>query len=225
MAMLLKDRDSTDRHLNAGRRHMRLCQEVPGCDQFSASIQPALQNLEAKAAVTKSKIIIRENTLDTLKLRERIAEKKIRTLFERCLQHDRDNIGSHTVEHLFPEGRRTPYVTGERKRKVDMMEQIAKRGEALAADHPLQETITDLKSAIAGARELLAQYSESQLAVKLVTAEEQIAQTNVRRTYEANYLDARKLYGKDVAESIFPDLRTAKEPESTVTPPAPVAAA
>jgi len=217
MAMLLKERDSTDKHLNAGRRHSRLCQEVPGCDQFLSTISPSLANLEAKAAVTASKIIERENTLDTLNLRERLCDKKIRTLFERCAQYDRDNIGANVMQHLFPEERLTPYVTGERKKKTDLMDQIVKRSETLAADHPLQAIVAELKTAIVSIREQMTKYADSQLAVKLATADESVAQAAVRKMYEANYLDARKLYGKEIAESIFPELKTARETDSSAT--------
>jgi hypothetical protein len=58
--------------------------------------------------------------------------------------------------------------------------------------------------------------------VKMASAAETITKAEVRRMYEVKYLDASKAFGKDIAESIFPDLMTSanteKEPAPTVVP-------
>ena len=46
--------------------------------------------------------------------------------------------------------------------------------------------------------------------LKSAEAEEEIAQGKLRRKYEANYLDARKAWGRVFADRLFPQLKAAK---------------
>jgi len=50
---------------------------------------------------------------------------------------------------------------------------------------------------------------EAVRSVKFAKAEEEIAQANLRRQYEANYLNARMNFGKISAEQLYPSLSKA----------------
>lgn len=48
MARMLSDRESTERHLDSTRRHVRLCKQVKGAEPLAAAIEPAYQELLQK---------------------------------------------------------------------------------------------------------------------------------------------------------------------------------
>ena len=65
-------------------------------------------------------------------------------------------------------------------------------------------------------------YEEKVRQVKLVEAEGEIAKEALIRKYELNYLEARKTYGRQQAEKLFPRLSTRlpdteEEPEEQTT--------
>ena len=211
MATMLRESNSSEKHLNAGRRLVRLSKEVPGCEQFGAGITPALVILGDKVEQTEIKTINREDALDDVKLKERQLNNGIKTVYERCGQYDRENIGAAVVMKLFPDGKYTGITSADRASKADMVDQIGTKAEAFGADHPLTAQIAVLKTLCTALREALAQYAAAQHSVKIASAEEEIARAEVRKVYEANYLDARKTLGRDIAETIFPDLATTKE--------------
>jgi hypothetical protein len=53
MAQLLYERQSTDTHLNAARRHMRLCRKFKGAEQYATRIETYHKDLEEKQKVTE----------------------------------------------------------------------------------------------------------------------------------------------------------------------------
>jgi hypothetical protein len=218
MATLLRDKDSSEKYLSAGRRHCRLCKEIPGCEPFSVTIQPSLKTLEEKVELTKAAIINREDALDVTRLNDRMVNQAVKTLYERTSQHDRENVGAGMIVKLFPDGKLSTITLLEKTKKVDAVDMLVKRAGTLDTNHPLAAPLQALQTQTAAARTAITNYNTATYNVKMASAEETIAKAEVRRMYEANYLDARKAFGKDVAESIFPDLMSSANTEKESVP-------
>jgi hypothetical protein len=92
MATMLNDRDSTDRHLDLTRRHIRLCKQVKGASSLATAIEPALQALLQKQAATKTKLDARQDALDDFILRDLELDDGVRTAFEKCKQFAQANL-------------------------------------------------------------------------------------------------------------------------------------
>lgn len=106
MAIMLTDRDSSDRRLDATRRHIRLCKQMPGAEALATAIETVYNTLLEKQAETKSKHQARQDALDDFILSDAILDDQVRTAFERCKQHDRENPGTPVLMRLFPDGER-----------------------------------------------------------------------------------------------------------------------
>jgi hypothetical protein len=218
MPTLLNKNHSSQKHLNATRRHCRLSKQINGCERFAAEITPAYNNLNAKKVITESKEVEREDSYDDLLLKEGTLDGKIKTVFERCSQYDRDNMGAGTVKKIFPEGKFTVITSLDRNLKPDAAKQIAVRCEALGEKHPLFNSGAELRTLSTVLQAGLDLHDTKISEVKMAEVEEDIAQAEVRKIYESNYFDARKLMGKDLAEKIFPQITAAKQPKLPKSP-------
>jgi hypothetical protein len=213
MPRLLYDKDSTSRHLDITRRHIRLCQQISSAEQYIASIHPVIQELAAKQAVTNEKIELRQNTLDDLVLNDADLDNSVKTAFEKCKQYDRDHPAERITARMFPGEKFSHITNAPRLEEPNLVEQIAIRFESLSSDHLLAGIAADLREKIDASRSKITLYQDAIRAHKMAEADEEIAQLNVRRQYEANYLNARKDLGRVLAERLFPQRSMNAAPE------------
>ena len=206
MAIMLRDKESTDKHLNAGRRHIRLCKQVKGAEKYASNMETAYSQLVNKKKLTEEKSDARVYAYDDMIFRDMDLDNGVRTSFEKCKQFDRDNPGQAVLNKIFPEGKFTVITNVERTKEPDVVEQLAVRFENLGGDHPLYGTAAYLRERITASRESINAYYEAIRGQKVAEAEEEIAQADFRRQYEANYLDARKEFGRTMAERLFPSI-------------------
>jgi hypothetical protein len=198
---------------------MRLCKQVKGAEQLAAAIEPAYRELLQRQAAARVKLEARQETLDLAILRDAELDDSVRTAFERTVQFDRDNPGAQVLLKIFPDGGFSEITRTERAKAPDVVEQLALRLESLGEQHPLRSLAADLRAKTMVAREMQAAYLEGIRSQKAAEAEEEIAQANLRRQYEVNYLEARKALGRTVAERLFPRLGGGEEPEEPVPAP------
>jgi hypothetical protein len=216
---MLSDRESSERHLDSTRRHIRLCKQVKGAEQLAANIEPAYRDLLQKQAATRAKLEAREDAHDDAVLRDGELDDAVRTAFERTKQFDRENPGAQLLLKIFPQGRFSDITRTERAKEPDVVEEVAMRIASLGENHPLNPIAADLRAKIEAARASNAAFLEAIRNQKLAEAEEEIAQANLRRQYEFNYLDARKTLGRAVAERLFPQISVSEPPEEPEQPP------
>jgi len=79
-----------------------------------------------------------------------------------------------------------------------------------------------LRTAISEANAAFKAHDEAVTAVQVADAAESLAASNLRKQYEANYLDARKQLNRALAERLFPASRASTPPPAAPVPaPAP----
>lgn len=223
MARILYENESSARHLNYTRRHIRLCKQTKGAEKFAAFIQALYDELIVRQKAAGEKDQERENSYDDLILSDTVLDDSVRTAFEKCKQYDRDNPGKAILLKMFPDGKFTPIINTERTVEPDVVEQLALRFESLGAEHPLIGMAADLRARIQQTRQAIGVYNETIRQQKLAEAEEEIARGALRRKYEANMLDARKEFGKTLADRLFPQITRVAEEEEQPPPANPTA--
>ena len=196
MAQLLYEKQSTKVHLNATRRHMRLCRRASGAEEAITAIEVYYQALTEKQKATEEAEVNREMTLDDVYHFDDILDDDVISCHEDCKKYDRKNPGRSVLLQLFPDGKYTSITKTRLSDEPDKAGQLVSRIEALAADHPLNNFVETLNANIANCRNALAIYHQSITAEKSAKAEESIAKANLRRQYEFNYLDLAKKFGK-----------------------------
>lgn len=221
MATMLRGDMSSEAHLNAVRRHMRLCGVGKGADVYAAAIKPAFDELVAKSRAATLKREDRQNALDVVILLDGDLDDCVRTAFEKFNQLDRASKKKPILKTIFPDGKFSSITSVNRLKEPDVVEQLAMRIESLGSQHPLFSIAAELREKVEASRKAIAELFAAITRQKKAEAEEEIAQIALRRRYEINYLEARRELGRYAAERLFPTYtnhpRTEDQPEA---PPA-----
>ncbi len=211
MAQLLYEKQSTKVHLNATRRHIRLCRRATGTEEVVAAIEPFHQTLIEKQKATEEAGLNREMAHDDVYHCDNILDDDVISCYEDCKKHDRKNPGRPVLLQLFPDGKYTTITKTRLKDEPDKVGQLVSRIGALGADHPINSMVEALNTGIENCRTALSSYNQSITDEKAAQAEEDIAKANLRRQYEFNYLDLAKKFGKGHADRFFPVLRSSNK--------------
>lgn len=207
MAHLLRDADSSKKHLGTVRRHKRLCNAVKGAEFLSVAIDGAYVRLSNTVAEKNKAIETEEDAQDDRDLRGREGADLLRTTSERAKQHDRDMPGDNVFERIYPEGGFSDFVGSNGTTSAASCRLIATRIHDLGQNHALAPLKADLEARAVTIDDAHKNLEDTLRARKLAEAEDELAQGALRRAYEANWLDAQKKFGKTAAERLFPRLR------------------
>ena len=210
MAEMPRDADSTERHLSVVRRHMRLCRSVKGADFLIAAIEPQYKRQQDTLAVKETANEAEEDGQDDLELRGRESADILRTTAERAKQYDRENPGESTFAKIFPEGGYSDFIASNGTVSSITLSLIATRIKDLGAAHALATLGADYTTRAAVLETAQKTLDDAHRATKLAEAEDELAQAALRRAYEANWLDARKKFGRVQSERLFPRFRRRK---------------
>ncbi len=207
MAQLLYARDASRKHLGATRRHQRLCRQLTGTGPLVDAIQLPYHELKHKYVATQKLEEQREDRYDDLLIADTLLDDQVRNVFRRCEEHDRTTPTAAVLPLIFPQEKFGPIVNMNMQQEPDAVANLALRLESLGNEHVLFPLAKELRTRITASRKAIAAYEASGQRMKQSRAEEQIAKATLRRQYEANYLDARKQFGKARAERLFPKLK------------------
>jgi hypothetical protein len=204
MARLLYDRQSTETHLTFAQRHVRLCHQVNGTETLVQSILPTISALESKKNITSTKSIDRDAAHDKLVLTDSLLDDCVRTTFERARQYDRENPGRLVLTQIFPDGKFSGITSAPLDKEADLAEKLLLRIQSLGASHPLGSMVAPLQQAIQNCRAAQQSFINAITAQKSAEAEEEIAQAALRKQYELNFYEASRLFGRTLADRLFP---------------------
>lgn len=217
MARMLTDRESSALHLSTARRHQRLSRRYRR-DSLVTAIEPLIADLEAKSGITVAKIFETQAAYDNVLAADADQDDAVRNLFNAGEQHDRSNPTSPALPTLFPGGGFGDLIDEPLAQEPESVSALATRVDTLGAQHPLAAHAATLRAAAQDVRDALKAQNDALRAQKSAEAEEEIAQAALRRQYEANYLDARRQWGRPFAERLFPRLYSGKAKDSGSEP-------
>ena len=212
MAQLLFDRHSTTVHLNIVKRHIRLARQVKGAEMLVTAIEPAYNELQAKAADTSKAADETEFKRDLLTFHDVALDDCLRDLNEASKKYDRDNPGIPVTTLLFPEGL-SPFVYAPIESEPALVEQLI-AGIGSLGKHPLAVHIAPLQEAAGKCKTAIAELKTAITAEKMAEALESIAKTNLTRQYEQNIYAASAKFGKTFANRLFTRINPQKKSES-----------
>jgi hypothetical protein len=205
MARLLYNQDSTALYKRLIRRHIRLCGQVKGGAPYALAIQPKLDNLLQKEQVLSAADEVYENTYDDLILKDADLDDSVRTLFERSKQYDREN-GERVSILLFPDLTFSDIINMPYAEEPKKVSSLIQKLETLEPGHELRSLIDFLQQRVNAVNVALEARKQAAENIRRCQVEVELARNDVKAQYEANYLEARKLLGKKVAESLFPKI-------------------
>ncbi len=215
MAQLLYARDSSQKHMSATRRHLRLCKQVKNTQGLVKQITPAYQLVGEKDQELQAQKLVREDRYDDMLMADNQLDDSVRNLFGKCEAFDRTHPGDNVLQQIFPERKFSHIVTMNRQEEPAMIEKLAMRLENLGEKHSLFPIAQELKQVVATTRKAIRAYQECVQLLKVCETECEMACTALRRQYENNYLDARKQLGRPLAERLFPTFNTKKKSDKT----------
>jgi exonuclease VII small subunit len=203
MARLLYKQDSTALHKRMARRHIRLCGQVKGGASYSQVMQVKLDNIIQKEQALYAAEELRENTYDDLVLKDSSLDDTVRTVFERTRQYDRENREGVSVL-LFPDLTFSNIVNISFSEESKKINSLIQKLETLDATHELRPLADLLQQKVDEVNTAIAARQQAADTVRKCQVDLELARNEVRVQYEMNYLDVRKSYGKQIAESLFP---------------------
>jgi hypothetical protein len=203
MAQMLHQKDSSAKHLRFGRRHIRLCGQISGAGQFAAAIQPKLDSLAAKVRERTAATEQRENAYDEVVFQDTQLDNAVRTVFERVKQYDREHT-TRTLDLLFPGRVYSDLVRMPLSEEPHAVNKIIVKIEGMNAGAEFQELADLLKQKTEVSIAAWNAYQQTVVDYNAIAAAEEVVKLEVRQQYEYNWLDARRAYGANVANSLFP---------------------
>jgi len=204
---------STDAHLNSAKRHQRMCKQTKGAENLATALEVPIKKLEEKQRATQTCKDTRDSYYDDMVLCDGALDDAIRNVSDGAKQYDRSNPGRMVYPLLFPDGKITSITRAPLLQEPDKAEQLLQRFGAFEGRHPLLAHVEPLTAAIGKVRTSITAYQNTITAEKTALANEELAQAELRKQYEFNYLDAVKLFGKNYANRLFPKGNTRKKEE------------
>ncbi len=211
MAKMLYDKMSSVVHLSYANRHARLCKRTKGAEGLSDAIQAPMINLKGKCENRLRYEEDKSAAYDDMQLSDALLDDVIRNLSDGAKQYDRANPGRSVHTVLFPDGKTTSITQASLINEPNLAMQVLQRIKSLPEGHELLEYETALENAIDACRASISSYQNSITDVKTAIAEEEMAQADLRKQYEFNYLDAIKMFGKNYANRLFPKASSKKQ--------------
>lgn len=187
-------------NIHAGERLARRYRQEGVANAIRAVIDP----LKVKMDITVERDLERQWAYDDILAADADLDDAIRTLYNSAEIFERENLGAGIITGLFPEGGFTVITDLSIAQESVAAEALATKVESLGAAHALAPHAVKLQTLAAAVRAALVAQDTAIRATKTAEADEEIAQTALRRQYEVNYLDARKNLGRTLAERIFP---------------------
>jgi hypothetical protein len=207
MAQRLQPKDSADKCINIGNRHIRLCNQMKGTEFLVVSIKPAITACSTKQKAVSDATEATEVAHDTWVFTDSILDTIVKNTASRCKEFDRSNPGASNFASIFPKG--IEVITREtREDEPDVVDKLAVRIEALGSAHELFPNAAKLREAAQKSRDAHTTYKELSKTVDTLKVELEITKSELIDKYIANMLDAEKAFGRDYANRLFPILRS-----------------
>ncbi|MCY1633070.1 hypothetical protein [Marinifilum sp. D737] len=216
MARQLSDSMSSEVHMNMSLRHSRSCRQTKGAAEFADKIDPFILVLDEKHLETKKMKLLQDNAYDDLVFTKGGLDDRIRSISDLAKQHDRENPANSISTLLFPKGGYSTILRYPFTKKADAAQEIKERIKSLGEEHSMAAQIPLLEADIAKVRTSIGKLQEAKTNVRTAVANEEVAQANLRKQYQHNYLDATKMFGKTFANRLFPQTATKKKIEEAV---------
>ena len=213
---MLSTRMSSESILSNVKRHQSLCKQVPGAEKFATAIQPVVDKLKEKHQISVNAFDDKGAAYDNVVLKDTMLDDVIRDISDAAKQYDRKNVGRGIYTDLFPDGKTTTITNASLGKEPDKADQLLQRFNIFEEGNPMLTQMAPLTTAIADTRTALTAYQQAITDEKKALADEAMAQEDVIRQYEFNFLDASKLFGKRYANRLFPKTPKPKKEELVV---------
>ena len=207
----LSEKDSAPRVIGATERHMRLSNQSPNGEKYKNAILPPYNELVEKKSLVEEKQKEVNFAQDIVWLKDDSLDNTMRDVGGRAKEYDRNNIGSNTLNLLFPGGNVGNVITMPNKEEPDAAHGIAQKVIALGEQHELYPFAAKIEEGVANCRAALAQQVTALQNLGDAKTALAISKMSVVRQYNANYFTAASDVNKEYAEKLFPRLRPAKK--------------
>lgn len=204
MTRKLSHRMSSEAILNNAIRHQRLCNEVVGAEKFATAIQTPIDKLKEKRQISLTATENKGAAYDLVVLKDTVLDDVVRDISDTAKQYDRKSVWHSICNVLFPKGKKPTITNAPLTKESDMANQLLLRLNSFEEGNSLLEFKTPLTAAIADNNTAITTYKQLITDEKKALADEALAQDDVVRQYEFNFLDATELFGKEYTNRLFP---------------------
>lgn len=216
MAIMPRASFSADRLINIGRRFVRLCtRDGAGVQKFIDAVSSALESLSQKSGDYSNAAFDRDTAVDVSGQADYLLDSAVKTAFERCGQHDRDNHSRIVQEKAFSGKKFTPITHAPRHEEIGLVRQVVNRIRELGPESGVSDVAENLENAIAMSEKAKIDLAQKQREFDDAKTLEQIERARFVETYASTYHDMCSELGKVRADSLFPKIGNRNPVRST----------
>jgi hypothetical protein len=212
MKFLPSPKFSSDRLITIGRRFGRLCtREGTGAQHYNDRIAAAVRRLVQRSGEAKQAEFEVDAARDSAMQVNMALGDAVRTAFERCKQHDRENPTEPVALKVFPNGTFFQIFRSTRAREMEQVRDLSCMIKALGEASPLAPVAQALDAAVAVMDRANAELLAKNRAYDDFATQENLARIFFVNEYKATYYDAAVKRGQRNARSLFPVISVRKE--------------
>jgi hypothetical protein len=208
MAELIHAYDSYAKCKNATSRLIRLGNQIPGASAFTSPLSAPLKALAQKQLIVENLGEEVDFAKDMVILQESVVDNEVRNLFDSCMQHQRSNPGSKVLSGIFPSGKFGDFISLETGKKPAEAQNLAERVKTFSTGNGIAEYAEKLAIGSKNLSNTITAVSVADTNLSGAVSALDIERENLCRDYENVYLDIRRSLGKDIAEQVFPKLKS-----------------
>jgi hypothetical protein len=219
MAQAIRPENSVEKNELVSKRHASLCSQVPGAEVLAQAISAPISNLSEK--IHNYKIRSEESTksLDVLIYNTSLLKNQLRNTADKLKGYDRDHPGSNTMGMVFPNNL-TPFLTANPFETTKEVSMIIPKLQTLGIEHPAAGDVPKIMEKIERCSQSIIKCNEADANLNMAKSELEISHGVLIKQYNINILEAKKMFGNDFSDNLFPKSRTAKRNPSPVPSPA-----
>ena len=218
MTHIPSPRFSPARLINIGRRCGRLCTKAgTGAQKYNERIAAAMQELVQRRSDAEKYGFEVDTAIDLTVQANCALDEAVRTAFEKCEQHDRENPAEPVTLRVFPDRSFSKIVYSKKAKEPELVRQIANRIKEIGEGSPLASVAKDLDKAVETVDGANAGLSAKRRAYDDACTQQSLAKDHFVNEYKATFYDASVAHGQRYARSLFPAINTRKERNESPT--------
>lgn len=209
MAQHLRSDMSVEKNRMFGKRHVSLCDQFPGGEVLVDMIKPCINDIDKKIANFKyfKKELIKAN--DMLIYETTNLKNQLRTAADIIRGYDRENPGAQLMKMIFPD-KLTPVLYTNTLDTPGEISKIVTKIQSLGKEHSLYNTTVKLTEKINNCKIAIKNCDDAGAKLKIAEAELEVAHVSLLRQYSINIYEAKKIFGSNTADLLFPKVRRKK---------------
>ncbi len=215
MAQSLKKTYSPTRCVRLSKRFIRMCNQFRGADELTPDVQNAVNNVLQKESIFNAADENMDYAYDVAQLKDSALDNGVRDTAEASKKFDRDNPSSQVYSLIFPQ-HTLPIIDKHFKQQPAEVSKLTDRIRNLGPDHPIQQNASQLQQLAKESIDAIQALADAEGIRNSSQADLNAAKFELIKTYNNTILKSIQLFGKNITDKLFPNIKPNKKIETEI---------